>query len=272
MNFVNLTSKSSGEFLKFKLRQMPKNGYGEARKIAQHLRVSSTYLSQVLNGSKRLSPEHALKLGRYLGFDASESEYFLLLVQKERAGDAELRSYFQEKIDFLVKDALKLAGRVVAKKKLSEEEKSIFYSNPVYSAIHIYCATAEGGRTVEEIAQRFALPRARTMEILQFLLHANLVSQEGVRFQTSNQGTHLEHGSPYLLRHHTNWRLRAIQAAEDLGERELMYTVNVALSESDFALLREDMIGFIKEFLARVYPSKSEMIACFNLDWFQIRK
>lgn len=63
--------------------------------------------------------------------------------------------------------------------------------------------------------------------------------------------------SPCLLKHHTNSRLRAIQAVENLNEQELMDTVNVSLSQKDFAERREEMVGFVQNFLAKVYPSPS---------------
>lgn len=78
-------------------------------------------------------------------------------------------------------------------------------------------------------------------------------------------------GHPFYLNIHTSWRLRAIQAAENLDEGELIYTANVALSEVDFQSLREEMVVFIKHFIKQVEPSPSENIACFNLDWFWIR-
>ena len=143
---------------------------------------------------------------------------------------------------------------------------------PLFSGIHVYCSTGKSGRTLDEIAKRFEISRAKTTEITRFLVEAGLCDENNNRFFTGSQGTHLEQGSPHLLKHHTNWRLRAIQSAENLNDDELMYTVNVSLSENDFHYLREEMVVFIKTFLDRVHPSPSEEIACLNIDWFRIRK
>ena len=72
------------------------------------------------------------------------------------------------------------------------------------------------------------------------------------------------------MKHHANWRIKAIEASEMLEEEELMYTAQVSLSKKDFAILREEMATFIKTFLDRVHASPAEEIACFNLDWFWI--
>jgi plasmid maintenance system antidote protein VapI len=262
----------SSPFLRHYLRRLPKNGFGEARKMAGHLGVSSTYMSQVLSGSKILTLEQAVELGLYVGLSPLESDYFLLMIQTERSGSHRLKAHFTHKLDELKRKSLKLVNRVEAKRTLNDKEKSIFYSNALYSAIHIYCATDKKGRSVEEIAQRFEIRRTRVMEIIRFLVETGLCNERDGRFMTGTQSTHLEQGSPHLLKHYTNWRLRALQAAESLGEQELMYTINVALSKKDFAVLREEMVQFIKTFLARAYPSPSEEIACFSMDWFWIRK
>ena len=82
----------------------------------------------------------------------------------------------------------------------------------------------------------------------------------------------IQRDSPHLLRHHSNWRIRAIQQSENLSAQELMYTAGVSLSKQDFNLLREEMVGFIKRFLSQVHASPAEEIACLNLDFFWIKK
>jgi len=51
-----------------------------------------------------------------------------------------------------------------------------------------------------------------------------------------------------------------------------MYTVNVSLSKKDFDSLREEMVQFTEKFLKTVYLSPAEDIACFNIDFFWLRK
>lgn len=82
----------------------------------------------------------------------------------------------------------------------------------------------------------------------------------------------LENGSPHLLKHHANWRVKAIQYSDDISEDELMFTSPVSLSTKDFARLRENMVVFIKDFMTAVKESPEEEIACFNMDFFWIRK
>lgn len=259
-------------YLKAYLKARPKAGYGEARKMAHHLGVSSTYMSHILSGAKNLTAEQAVLLSDYLGHSQLEADYFYQLVQLERAGHDRLRKFLNAKLTEIRARSQKLVHRVDAKKILSDEDRATFYSNAVYSAIHLFTSTSSRGHTPDEIAQRFSLTRARALEALRFLVEAQLVVEKDGFYAMGTQSTHLDTGSPFLQKHHSNWRLRAIQAAEDLSEEELMYTVNVSLSTEDYSRLRVRMVDFIKSFLDTVRASPAEDIACMNLDFFWIRK
>ena len=261
----------SCDFLSDYIRRLPKRGFGEAKKMAAHLRVSSTYLRQVSSGAKVLTPEQTILLASYLGLTSLESDYFLLLIQKERAGTRELEDYFARKQDELKSKALQLVNHIQPKSVLTDIEKSVFYSNAIYSAVHLYCATHKKGRDVEEIAQRFNISRTKARKVMAFLTEASLCLEDKGRCVIGTQSIHLEQGSPHLLQHYANWRLRAVQASENLTDQELMYTLNIAISEKDFGVLREKTMEFIKKFLEQAYPSPSEEIACLNIDWFRIR-
>jgi uncharacterized protein (TIGR02147 family) len=259
-------------FIKAYIANKPKRGFGEAKKMAEHLAVSSTFFSQVLSGLKQLSTEQANELSEYMGLSELESEYFFYLVSHDRAGTAKLKQFCKKKLNKLKESSLELSKRIEFKKTLSEEEKSIFYSDALYSAISLFTSTKEKGVTLEEIEKRFEIPRRKLTEMMRFFVQTGLCIESSGRYTMGTQSTHVANGSPHLIRHHTNWRLRALQAAENLDDKELMYTVNVSLSKKDFEKLREEMVQYIKSFLESVYPSPAEDIACFNLDWFWIRK
>lgn len=259
-------------FLKSYLRQLPKKGHGEARKIAIELGISSTYISQVLSGIRQLTLEQSLDLCEYLNLTGLEQEYFINLVHLDRAGNVKLKKFYREQLEKIKQKSLKLSNLVPAERALSETEKAIYYSSALYSAILIFTATKPGGVLMNDVVERFQISRKKASEILKFLSESNLAIEKNGFYSIGMQSVHLESTSPFLLKHHTNWRLRAIQAAEELAENELMYTLNIAISEKDFELFRSDMIEFVKNFLKKAYPSPSEKLACFNLDFFWIRK
>ncbi len=264
-------SKSS-HFLKAYIIALPKRGRGEATKIAACLGVSTTLISQILRGKKVLTPEQCELLGSYLGFNELEQDYLTFLVHHERSGTVALKTYWKKKIDHVKAQSLKISERVHVDKALTEAERARFYSSPLYSAVRLYASIGENGKSIADICERFDLPRARAQEILGFLVEIGLCIHREGRYLLGAQRTHLEQGSPHALKHHANWRLRAIHQSEWLDERELMYTAPVSLSRADFENLREEMADFIKKFLSKVHASPAEEIACFNMDFFWIKK
>jgi hypothetical protein len=193
------------------------------------------------------------------------------MIQHERAGTTELKKYWRKKLDDLRTRALKLSERLQAECVLNDQERSVFYSSPLYSAIRLY-TSIDKGKTAAEISERFEITRQRAMEILNFLVSTGLCRIENDRYVMGAQSTHLEKGSPHLAKHHANWRVRAIQRSEDLSDHELMYTSVISLSKHDFEILREKMVADIKTFLKQVHDSPAEEVACFNLDFFWVKR
>lgn len=257
-------------YLKTWIRSLPKNGRGEINKIAGQLGVNPTVVSQTLSGVRDFSSEQTLELTDYMGLSELEADYFSTLVQIERAGTSKLKDRLRLKLAKLRAESLQMAKRLEEHRALSETDRALFYSSHLYSAIRLFSDVA-GGQTFEAISQRFSVSRARTQEILSFLVSTRLCVEELGRYRMGPQSTHLAATSPFVTKHHTNWRVQALQRAQDLTTEELMMSAPMSLSREDFDRLREKMVGFVKEVFAEVKESKSEDVACFNLDFFWVK-
>ncbi len=260
------------KYLKEHIMQLPKRGYGEARRMANHLHVSTAYMSQILSADKDLNLEQAHELSSYLGHNKLETDYFFYLVQLARAGTTPLKKYCTDQLQKLTEQSLKMSERISYKKNLTDEEKSIFYSSAVYSAVHVYTSLKTVGCTIEDVTTRFDLTRTRANAILTFLAQCHLCIEDNGYFKIGTQSTHIGTDSPHLIKHHSNWRMKAASASENLSNDELMFTTNVSLSHKDFKVLREEMAQFVNQFLKKIEPSPPEEMACFNMDFFWIRK
>ena len=259
-------------FLRHYVSNLPRKGHGEVTRVARFLRVSTTLVSQVFAGRKSFTPEQAQRLSAYLGFTNLEADYFTFMIQKDRAGSSDLKKYWSAKLKELRDESLKVSKRVRVDRVMNDTERAVFYSTPLYSAVRLYSSTEEKGVTLDQVSARFEIARAKAAEMMKFLVETGLCTDDAGRFKMGSQKTHVEFGSPHLLKHLSNWRVRAIRASEDLTPQELMYTAPVSLSKKDFDRLREEMMGFIDSFLKTVHASPAEEIACFNMDFFWIRK
>lgn len=258
-------------FLKTWIRSLPKNGRGEVNRIAEVLNVNPTVVSQTLSGTRDFTPEQTLDLTEHMGLSELESDYFATLVQIEKAGTAKLKTHLRKKLVKLRKDSVQVAKRIQEHRSLSETERATFYSSAIYAAVRLFSSVGDGV-TLEQVCQRFDLSRARAQEILSFLVSTKLCLEKDGVYERGPQLTHLEATSPFITKHHTNWRVKSLQRAEDLAATELMYTGPMCLARADFERLRERMLAFIKEVIGEVQNSEAEDVACFNIDFFWVKK
>lgn len=259
-------------YIKHHISQLPCKGRGEISRIAVHLRVSPTLISHVLSGKKLLSMDQMGGLISYLGLGGIEADYLMYLLQSERAGTTEAKAYWRKKTDEIKEKSLKISNRIHSDKKLTEVDRAVFYSSPLYMMIRLFTSIGNQGQSLSEISQRFGLDVPRSFEMMTFLVESGLCYQKDSRYFMGPQTLHLEKTSPHLVRFQTDWRMRAIQRGEDLSDKELLFTSPISISKNDFDRLREEAIVFIKQFLKTVHDSPAEEIACFNLDLFWIKK
>lgn len=257
-------------YLRKYIKAQPRHGRGLISKMALAMNSNTTLLSQVFAGTRHLNQEQAILLSEFIGHTDLEREYFFSLIYFARAGSVKLRNYYQEKLQLLKEEALKLSKRISHEKKLSDTSRAIFYSNWLYSAIHLFCSTAVTGVSLEEISSRFNTSKKKTAEIVQFLISTGLIYEENNRYKMGTKSTFVERGSPFLYKHHSNWRIKAIQKSDDLTDQELMYTGQFSISINDFNHLREELVELVKRINATVKDSPAEEIINFNLDWFKI--
>jgi uncharacterized protein (TIGR02147 family) len=245
-------------------------GRGVQVRLAQHVGCQQSYLSRVLAGRAELSQEQALSITTFFGFDQLESEYFLVMVNLNRAGSAELRSYYKKKLDDIVDKKLLVRNRVKVADTLTPEQKSIYYSDWLYCAVHVLSAV-ERYRTVTEIAKRLGVVENRIMDVLQFLETCGLVAKAKNRYMNRAPLVHLTGDSELIRLHHMNWRLRAVEALSRRNEQNLNYSSVISCSESDSVKIRELFLETIQKARKIIQESSpDEQVYCYNLDFFGI--
>lgn len=258
-------------FLLNYVKNLPRNGWGELNRIAQFISVHPSLVSQVLAGNKNLNLEQAQMLCEYLNFSNLETEYFMTMVQHRRAGTTKLRKYFKDKTTKLKESSSEIGQWVQQDRQLSDEEKAVFYSHWHYASIWLFLSIGNG-KSLDEVSSRFQISRERGVEVLHFLLESHLCVFNDGLYKMGPQSIHLDRGSIHLPRHHTNWRLRAIEMSDRIMSEELMYTAPISISRADFALIRTRLTEVIKEATEKAVHSKAEDVACFAMDLFWVKK
>lgn len=257
-------------FVKSTIQSRPKAGRGQYRKMAEALGVTSVLISQIFSGPKDLTIEQAHDLTQFFGLSNLEKKYFLLLVQKERAGTHGLKQFIDQQLEEILEQSLAVRSQFENIKELTEEQKATFYSSWIYSATRLMTA-AEEPVEVETICQVLGQPREKIVEVIQFLLDSGLCKMEEGQVKIGPHQTHVGRDSKFLIQHLRNWRIKALEKIEDINEQdELSYSGPMMLSERAAKEVRKNLLSFIRESTNSALHSEAETLYCLNLDWIKI--
>jgi len=245
---------------------------GHRSRLAEALRCHTAYITLVLSGNAHLSLEQAELANQFLGHSEEESHFFILLVQLGRAGTTSLQNYFQNQLKAVSNKRLELKNRLQFKKTLSAEDQSIYYSSWHYAAVHILLSIP-ALRTKDALAHYLRLPSKKIAEVLDFLVKAGLVeTKDDQSYVIGTTHIHLPHDSPMISKHHSNWRMRAIESFDSEALTDLHYSSVVTMSKKDGAKIRAILIKAIEDVRSVVKDSPEEEGFCYTLDLFPLRR
>ena len=255
-------------FFRAWLNGQPNAGRGLLTKIAKAASMSPAMLTHVFNGDKNLSLEAANDVAVFIGLSEDETDYFLKLVQFSKAGTHSLRERYRKAILRKQKHANEIGTKLNPDRPLSEMAKTLFYSHWLYSGIRNMSACPDFD-DIDKISAHLNIPRAHAQRVIDFLLENNLCVISKGKLSPGPQITHIGNENSLVSKHHQNWRLSAMTKMFDPGEKNVFFTSPMSLSKEDADLIRQKIPSFIEEIRKTVGPSKSEVVRCLNIDWFE---
>lgn len=251
------------------INNQPKNGHGIKTVIAQHTSCNPAYVTQVLNGDAHFSLEQIEKLRTLLGLNLEEFDFFLLLVEKDRAGTNSLKKYFNDKIELKKIERKKIENRVKNQAPLAKEVETKYFSTWMYAAVHA-ALTISRMQDPKVIAYQLKLHENKVREIINYLLQAGIIIVSKNGYETGEVRIHLSQDSDSGSRHHSNWRLQAMGAYDLKNEAHIHYSSVVSISQSDVHLIRETILSSIEKAKGIIRESKEETIYSFCVDFFKV--
>lgn len=237
--------------------------------LATMLNVRPSFISQVLNGHLHLTPEHAVLINDYLDHTEGESDYFLLLIHLGRAGSKKLCEIYLKQIEKIQKHREEIRERIQVKEEISKEDQMTYYSSWHYAAAHVL-VSIKNSQTIDILSKHLGTSLIKTKEILELLESIGLISSKGRTYTVGKKRIHLSHTSPLISKHHTNWRLRAIESMDHTQKNDLHYSTVFAVSKKDIKCIREFCLKLIEETEAVLRPSIEETVGVLTLDLFRI--
>lgn len=245
---------------------------GMLTRLAEAASCQKSYLSTCLKGKTQLTLDHAFGISEYLELSDAEKEYFLLLVEKDKAGTLALKRHLEEKIKKLSREAYRLKNQQKSAVVISDgvtPEIAFYYGSYLGTAIHMLTSVDEY-QTLSAISKRLNLPAETCQVLLQQLEAQDLVKKQGTHYKWNSANIYLADNSPWIANHHQNWRLRAIDNVQKRDEEATHYSSIQSMSKDDFEKLKKKIAQFIKEFNQVADPSVPEEAFCVNIDFFKI--
>jgi uncharacterized protein (TIGR02147 family) len=257
-------------FVNYALESGSQPSRGIRTRMAEAIQCHSAYVSQVLNGDSHFSPEQGESLAKFLGLSKGESQYFLNSLFYARAGTQSLREYFSEQMSSLKEEHFVLKNRLQYTKSLSKEDHATFYSSWHYGAVHV-AVTIPSCQTQSGLCEYIGLSLQRVNEILSFLKSVGLVTEKSGRFQIGATHINLGSDSPLISKHHTNWRMKAVQSMDAPRKSDLHYSSVITASKEDLDKIRSVLVKAIEDVRSIVKPSKEEACFSYNIDFFDLK-
>lgn len=257
------------EFLRYRLGDATKRN-GLKSGLAKRLNTQSSYISQILNETAKLSLEQGYEASHYFQMNTLESKYFLLMLQYERAGTEGLREFYKKEMKVVLESKDNFKKRLEDTESLTEAAKEIYYSEWLFLAIHVLVSIPEYS-SADQISNKLGVAIEKVEQALQFLIDYDFISLINNRYAVGKRSVHLEKKSPHQFRHQLNWRLRAIQQIQStMDDKNLNYAAVYSLSKADAEKIKENIMSLVKTNLQIVAPSKEEVIYCSVIDFFEI--
>lgn len=247
--------------------------YGKSRGVLSSMACAigckPSYLTQILKGNANLSLEQADKLNSFLAHDESESDYFLLMVERERAGTVGLKQYFAKKMKQIELKKDNLSVNLNLKSNGAVDIQQEFFKFWYYSAIHTLTSIPKF-QDPDAIAKKLNLSLPLVTSALNKLVDLKLVNRKNGRYTVAKTSLHLPHDAAMINAHHINWRLQSIDRLTCRGEdRDLFYTSVASVSRSDFLRIKTLLTKVIGETKEIIRDSNEETLISFNIDLFE---
>ncbi len=244
--------------------------WGLKSRVCKTMDIHNAYLSQVLNGPKHLSLEQIEKLARFLGLNEAETNYLILLAQKNRAGTVSLEKFFAKKIHEVRKAQSDLSQRLGKKASVDEKVSAKYYSKWQFAALHV-ALQIESLRSPRALSAYFHISEDVTIETLNFLVEAGLAKKEGSKFLPTAQWMRLSREEGPIAQHHANARLKGLESVYENHPQDLHYSGFFSFSKADSEKVRDLFLVTLKNMQKIIEPSPSEEVFGVALDFFAFK-
>ncbi len=241
---------------------------GNVAILAKVAKCQPSYISRAMSEEVHLTQDHAFALCSYWQFNTMERDFFMALLDHDRAGTLELKNHLKDKILSLKSRHQQLKNQVNREAPPQNQFDTSFHSHWAKLAVHAL-TDRKSLNTAETIAQKLALDVNFVDTILNELENKQLVLRRSDGSYIYNSvPTHIPRDSPILSLFLQSWRQRAIMNSHILNEDHIYFTNVQTISKNDFQKVRKMLMAVIRDSSAIANNSDPEDLMVLNCDLF----
>lgn len=241
---------------------------GWRSRLAQAAGASPSWMTRALSGTVQITPDQAMGIAGFLQLNETETDYFLLLVDLDRAATQLLKKRIQKKLEALKKESRKITASIKYETTVFEKHATKYYSSWIYSAVHVFCMVKP--QSTDEITQNLLLSNQVVKKTLHELREMGLVEIVDLLWQATSHSIHLSADHPSAKSAHTIWRNKTIQFLHEGHDDGLHYSAIHCLSKEDIEKIYLTLKNTIVNCRKTIADSPSEKLAIFCLDWYSL--
>lgn len=244
-------------------------GVGIKSKLAKSIGCQAAYISRVLAGQAELSTDQLCRAADFFHLTESEKEFWLYILLENRATDKHTKELFLKRAKEVQGNVKSLKNRLRASSTLDSAYETQYYRSWALPALHI-ATRIEALQTVNEIAAAFSLSPDDCLRSLRTLVKIGAVEEKDGQFRSLKQDLHLGVDSPWLPKHHMNWRIKTAGKMMEESLEGLHYSSVISCSKADLDALREIFTEAISKSRGIVQKSADELVAHYAIDLYTL--
>jgi len=258
------------EFISDIIRIENEKSWGAVKRLAEVLKCHSTYISQIVKGKSHLSTEQAIAFCSYLDFSRGATDHFLDLLNRDKSGTAESRTYFQDRIERRLAEHSNLKQRLSVTEGLTLDQEARYYNGWLPQVVHI-CSQLPGAQTLEAIAAILKIERLKIAEVLSELEAIGIIEITDGVIRCLRTSVYIGKDSPFCSQFHMSWRLRTLnEMATTTKLKGVHYSSVLTMSTATAEAVQELIVQHLSATRELVLPSPSDHIYSYCLDFYPI--
>ncbi len=242
---------------------------GLRKELATAIPCQMSHLTNVLGGHGHFTLEQAERVCDFFELNEDEKDFYLCVVQLNRAGTPQLKKYFEKRLWEMQRSQGREKAHESPEIKLSYEMRSTFFSSWLYGAV-LVLLTLPQFQNREALQKKLNVSSEVLDRVLAFLVENKLCYKTAGHFVAKDPYVEMSYNDPMISRFHSSWRVRALQQIETPQQDDLRYSATLTISEGDFVKVREAFNKALHQTAKITGPSSPEVAAVLCLDLFKL--